>query len=161
MCWLDCLSLNWVEPGDSPSRLVGKGVHPQYRRQSPPQDWLGVQVGQGPQRLPNEDISELIKQAARFYHLAQTPWSPAALPAVSGDPAGMPSSRRHHLPKEEAPSAAQKQSSIHRSTDVSPASFNTGLGGSHESSPARGRWAMLGGTWTWHKPQSCHSRQQL
>ena len=97
MCWLDCLSLNWVEPGDSPSRLVGKGVHPQCRRQSPPQDWLGVQVGQGPQRLPNEDISELIKQAARFYHLARTPWSPAALPAVSGDPAGMPSSRRHSI----------------------------------------------------------------
>lgn len=38
----------------------------------------------------NEDLCELIKQTASFHHLAQSPWSPVASPAVSSDPKGRP-----------------------------------------------------------------------
>lgn len=54
-------------------------------------------MGWGLRGLPNEDRGELIKQAARFCHLAPTPWSPLVSPAVSDDPVGMPSGPRHHL----------------------------------------------------------------
>ena len=55
-------------------------MHPQCRWQSPPQGWYAVQVGQELQRLPNEDVSELIKQAARFCHLARTPGAQRRFP---------------------------------------------------------------------------------
>nr|XP_014336718.1 PREDICTED: actin-1-like [Bos mutus] len=38
------------------------------------------QVGQELQRLPNEDVSELMKQAARFCHLARTPGAQRRFP---------------------------------------------------------------------------------
>ena len=62
----------------------------------------------------------------------------------------MPSGPMHHLPRKEAPSVAQKRSSVHRSADVSSASFNTELEGAGESSPACGRWVTEMGQTRWH-----------
>ena len=45
---------------------------------------------------------------------------------------------------------AQKRSSVHRSADVSSASFNTELEGAGESSPACGRWVTEMGQTRWH-----------
>ena len=55
----------------------------------------------------------------------------------------MPSGPRHHLPRKEAPSVAQKRSSVHRSADVSSASFNMELEGA-------GEWVTEMGHARWH-----------
>lgn len=84
--------------------------------------------------LPSEDFDELINQAASFLHLAQSPWSPAEPPAVSGDPGSRPrgscvaqkqrcgSRRRCELPPrlKQSPAGAMKPVHVGRVANWAP-----------------------------------------